>query len=359
MLTRRDVLAGLAALPTIGMAQAQEPGLADLAASHGRFFGSALTSHDLAPDDAYFQLLASQCDVFVTSWQLKWGALASSLDAEADFAPVDAILDTARGLSKKLRGHTLIWHEHAPEGLDALTNAADWDRHVLPHFQRVLGRYRNDFFHWDVVNEAINPPDGQADFMRDTPFLRMRGPDYVAEAFRLAHELAPEAKLYLNDYNICYADSWQNERRTGILRLLERLVGAGVPIHGLGLQAHLDTRFTFGEKVLSDFLDEVTAMGLEMTLTELDVREADETHGLDLTGRQQRAADEVRKVLSVALDYKAMTGVTVWGLADHHSWLRSSRNLPDNQGLPYDDQLNPTPMRAALADLFSRSPSRG
>lgn len=359
MLSRRALLAGMAALPFIGSARAGDPTLADIAASHGRFFGSALTSYDLAANDDYVKVLLAQCDVLVPEWQLKWGALAPSIDAEPDFAHVDTIVETAGRLGKTLRGHTLIWHEHMPQGLADLTRSTDWDRYVVPHFERVLGRYTDDFFHWDVVNEAIEPRDGQADFMRDTPFFRMRGADYVAEAFRLAHDLAPNAKLYLNDYNICYADSWQNDRRTGVLRLLEKLVSADVPVHGLGIQGHLDTRFTFKESVFSDFLDEIVAMGLDLTITELDVREADESDALSIAARRQRAADEVSKVLSIALDYKAMKGVTTWGLADHHSWLRSARDLPDNQGLPYDDLMSPTPMRAALADLFSRSPTRG
>lgn len=365
MLSRRALLAGLAglagvaALPMIGMFLAANRSLAEAAAGRGRFFGSALTSSDLAANDAYSQVLIDQCDVLVPEWQLKWGALAKSIEAPANFAQVDAIVQTARSLGKKMRGHTLIWHEHMPQGLADLTQGADWDRYVVPHFNQLLSRYADDFFHWDVVNEAIEPRDGQPGFMRDTPFYRMLGPDYVAEAFRLAHNLAPNAKLYLNDYNICYADSWQNDRRAGVLRLLEKLVTAGVPVHGFGIQGHLDTRFSFNDRVFADFLDAVTDMGLELAITELDVREADDPGGLTIAARQQRAADEVSKVLSIALDYKAVSGVTTWGLADKRSWLRSARDLPDNQGLPYDDLLTPTPMRAALADLFSRSPTRG
>jgi len=180
----------------------------------------------------------------------------------------------------------------------------------------------------------------------------------VAEAFRLAAEAAPNARLYLNDYDVTYDESWQEKRRTGVLRLLESLLTAGVPIHGFGLQSHLNTKYAFSEKVYRRFIAELEAMGLEVAITELDVREADTAGNRDVAARRQRAADEVDKVLGIALDSPAVTGVVTWGLSDSHSWLRAARQLPDNQGLPYDDTSSPTPMRMTLAKLFANARTR-
>jgi endo-1,4-beta-xylanase len=66
----------------------------------------------------------------------------------------------------------------------------------------------------------------------------------------------------------------------------------------------------------------------------------------------------VERVLAVALDNAALTGVVTWGLADSQSWLRSTWSIPDNQGLPYDDGLEPTPMRTTLAAHFASARPR-
>ena len=361
MLTRRTLLAGTSGLMLAkghGRAAARVESLAHLAARSGRFFGSSLTSSDVDGNGAYAALLEAECNVWVPEWQLKWGALASERSGKPDFRAVDAIVAAAQRHGKAVRGHTLLWHEHLPVGVETLSTSRDWSNVIVPHILDVATHYRGRIFQWDVVNEAIEPEDGNADLMRQTPFYRMLGADYVAEAFRLAHEAAPDARLYLNDYAVCYAERYQERRRTGVLRLLERLLGQGVPVHGFGIQGHLDTRRHFDADVFQRFLRELEGLGLELAITELDVREADNADGLDISGRQKRAADEVRKVLSVALDSPALTGVVTWALADHESWLRKKGDIPDNQGLPYDDRLRPTPMRGALAQLFAAARPR-
>ncbi len=359
--TRRGFMtaAAAAALAAATPARGQGPSLATLAARSGRFFGAALSASAFSPAKAaYRHLLEEECSVWVPEWQLKWAALVHDPQDAPDFTAADKIAAAAREGGKRLRGHTLIWHEQLPPWVEALETRADWDRFVAPHIEAASGHYRDTIFQWDVVNEPMKPEDGGADGMRRTPFYRMLGADYVAEAFRLAHEAAPEARLYLNEYDLCYAESWQERRRTDLLNLLERLLGQGVPVHGLGIQGHLNTGHTFREKTFANFLRTVEAMGLEIAVTELDVREADNAGKAGLAERRERAAAEVRKVISVALDNPALTGLVTWGLADSESWLRKSRPIPDNQGLPYDDRLRPAPMRATLAALFAAAPER-
>lgn len=363
--SRRAVLAGSACLlagagtaAAEGVAASSGPGLGELAARSGRFFGTAVTSTALAAADAYADLLDRECSVWVPEWQLKWGALVGDPADAPAYGPVDAIVAAARRRGKRLRGHTLIWHEHLPERVRGLSGRGDWDRIVAPHILAVAGRYRDAFFQWDVVNEAVEPRDGGGDLMRRSPFYAMRGPDYVADAFALARRAAPEGRLYLCDYGVCYAEGWQEARRTGVLRLLERLRAAGAPVDGFAIQGHLDVRQRFDERIFRRFIAELEGLGLELAISELDVREADGDGGRSLAERRQRAADEVAKVLAVALDSPALTGVVTWGLADDHSWLRKTRPIPDNQGLPYDDGLAPTAMRSQIAALLMAARSR-
>ena len=359
--SRRSLLAACAGLSFAGPALSAERrvALGEVAARSGRYFGSAISHADIMDGSEHVGLFDEECSVWVPAWEMKWGALVKALGGATDFRAADAIVDGAKRNGKRLRGHTLIWHEHLPAGVEGLSTAADWKRFVAPHITAVAGRYRDAIFEWDVVNEAIEPYDDGADLMRRTPFYAMLGPDYVAEAFRLAADAAPSARLYLNDDHLYYAEDWQERRRTGVLRLLDRLIKAGVPVHGFGMQCHLDTRLRFDERVFHRFLESLEGLGLTISVTELDVTEAPDAAGRPIATRRRRAAAEVAKVLSVALDSPALAGVVTWGLSDADSWLRRrSPDMADNQGLPFDDAYRPAPMRDTLASLFASTRSR-
>lgn len=352
MLSRRDVLASCFLVPAV-MAFAAPAGLGAVAARSGRYFGSAVTTGNVAAESPLLAVLKRECSVWVPEWQLKWGSLAPMLADVPDFSAPDALVRAAKNAGKRSRGHTLIWHEHLPAGVDTLSGPEDWDKFVAPHIRSVAGHFGTSIFEWDVVNEAINPYDGGADLMRRTPFYRMLGPDYVAEAFRLAAEAAPKARLYLNEDHLYYDDAENEGRRIGMLKLLERLVATKAPVHALGLQGHLDLSRRFVPRLFERFLDEVNGLGLDVAVTELDVREDEEAKRLPFAKRRRRAADEVTRVLEPVFERTKLRGVTTWGLSDADSWLRKMENGADNQGLPYDDVMRPTPMRDVLASLFS------
>src|SRR5262245_62760010 len=106
---------------------------------------------------------------------------------------------------------------------------SDWPI-VASHIATMLKRYSGDsFIQWDVLNEVIEPKDNRDDGLRNSPFLRAFGPDYMSKALIAAHERAPRMQLYLNDYGLDYDAPVNTARRTVLLRLLERLKRANVP----------------------------------------------------------------------------------------------------------------------------------
>jgi endo-1,4-beta-xylanase len=88
------------------------------------------------------------------------------------------------------------------------------------HVAATVGRYRGRVRAWDVVNEAI--ADDRAG-LRDTVYLRKLGPEYVAEAFALAHEADPGALLIYNDYG----GEGLNRKSDDVYALVDH--GIGVP----------------------------------------------------------------------------------------------------------------------------------
>src|SRR5262249_26554652 len=128
------------------------------------------------------------------------------------------------GLNNKmyLVGHTLVWHSQTPQWVfagknppppGATSSTAGSGPYTAPrasreellqrmrdHIHVVVGRYKGKVKVWDVVNEAI--ADGGTTVLRQSPWLEIIGPDFIAKAFQYAHEADPDAILRYNDYGL-------------------------------------------------------------------------------------------------------------------------------------------------------------
>jgi endo-1,4-beta-xylanase len=106
---------------------------------------------------------------------------------------------------------------------------------------------------------------------------------------------------------------------------------------------------------LRDMTQRLIDQGLEITITELDVKESS-FHG-PAVERDQKVADETRRYLETMLDFPEVRGVVTWGLSDRFSWLseppqRLHADAPPNRGLPYDTDYRPKAMYHALSDAL-------
>jgi endo-1,4-beta-xylanase len=126
-----------------------------------------------------------------------------SLHPEPDrftFDAADRYVAFGRDRRMAVIGHNLVWHSQTPrwvwDGPDsALADRATMLARMRTHIMTVVGRYAGRIRGWDVVNEALNE-DGT---LRDSPWRRGIGDDYIARAFEFANEADPKAELYYND----------------------------------------------------------------------------------------------------------------------------------------------------------------
>lgn len=348
MTTRRSILAAMGLAPVLAATGAGAHSaffaptgtLREAAERRGRYFGAALRPEFLS-DERLRRAVLGDCGSLTPEIHLKWDALRPTPD-QWTTQPVEELLDFAARHDLTVRGHALLWPQSTPAWAARDIGRQGWSV-IEAHFDGVFARFGDRIHDWDVVNEPVGDDGG----LRPNLFHRAVGPDYVERALRAARERSATARLVVNDYGLEYDNPVEARRREGLLALVRDLRRQGAPLDAVGLQAHLDlSKGPLKAEILKPFLRRLADEGVEILITELDVKEAALDGGA--AARDQRVSDAVDRYLELALAEPAVKGVTTWGLSDRHSWLQSDGAADLNRGLPYDAALNPKPMRDAI-----------
>lgn len=241
----------------------------------------------------------------------------------------DSIIAFAERNHLRVRGHNLCWHEQTPAWMFVDKNGDQVSKDTLlqrlkSHIFTVVDRYKEAVYAWDVVNEAID--DDSTKFLRDSKWYRICGEDFIDSAFVWAHEADPKAQLFYNDYNVV-----RPEKRDRVYKLLKGLLAKGIPVTGIGIQAHWSV-YEPAQEELETAIKMFASLGLKIQFTEVDIsvypweknrraRKAneDDTYTDVLKARQ---AEEYRMVFNVFRKYKKyINGVTFWNVSDKDTWL--------------------------------------
>jgi endo-1,4-beta-xylanase len=305
-------------------------------------------------------IVVSEFNAIAPENVLKWESVHPRPGTNGyNFAAADAYVAFGERHHLLIVGHTLAWHNQTPAWVFqgdggrplAGTNAAD--RALLlarlqDHIQTVVGRYRGRIKIWDVVNEALNDSGDPADtnLLRQTsPWVRILGEEFIAQAFTWAHVADPDAVLRYNDYAI------ENEpKRRRVMTLIQRLQARQVPVMVIGSQTHANLIWPSPE--LEDAaLTDLERLGLPIHITELDVdaSKADQQvqsadilqpdrsgNGGLAAGADQKLTDQYGRLFRVFLKHRQHIGlVTFWGLTDRDSWRSWGHPLLfDREGRP-------------------------
>ena len=351
VLSRRAFLASAAALAVSPPAFADDLPLRQRAARQGLAYGvCAATQH--FSDTSFVQALSRETGILVPEWEGKRGRI-ERLHGQYDFSAADRLVGFAQNHGMESRGHALVWHISNPAWLgEALDSPHPPETLLTDYITATARHYRGKVQSWDVVNEAINTEDDRPDGLRANQWLKAFGPGYMDTAYHAAHAADSQALLVYNDYGLETAGAWQDKRRRTALALLDGMRNRGVPCGALGIQAHLKAYSqNFDERIFSDFLSQVAAMGYKILITELDI--SDEGGPSAPTQRDQKAAQLTKQFLDVALDQHATTTIITWGLSDRYTWLSGNQ-----RPLPLDQNLHRKPMWHAIAAALDAAPAR-
>ena len=288
----------------------------------------------------------------------------------------------------KVRGHVLVWHSQTPEWFfhedydktkpyvdkDTMNKRLEWYIcTVLTHFTGEDSKYKDMFYGWDVVNEAIS--DATCTYRSDAenPNEKLsedrhgsnsswwhvyESNEFIINAFKYANKYAPaDLELYYNDYNDANLDKVQ-----GIVKLLQAVKdeegepGVGTRISAMGMQAHYGMDNPSANNIEAAIKAYCKVVG-HVQMTEVDISASSDYKGDE---SQKDAENEKLKkrynmlVFAIGAASKKedvnFDGITFWGTVDHYSWLQSRSNVGggNTSGLPqmpllFDENYEPKP----------------
>lgn len=299
--------------------------------------GTAVDVAALEQEADYRRVLTAQFNAVTPENEMKWSVIHPEPD-RYDFTAADRLVAFAGKHRMTVRGHALAWHSQNPAWLEnAELTREQAIVELRDHIHTVVGRYRGRVAQWDVVNEAMATSDSYS----DSPWMRAIGPDYIAMAFRFAHEADPSAKLYYNDFDV---GGYPGSKAPGILELVRRLVREGAPIDGVGMQFHAapgvhDIDFAG----VADQMQAVRALGLDYAITEYDYALTLPASQADLE-EQGKVTRRLAETCLAAPNCRTFIG---WGFTDRHSWVPSV--FPDRgKATLFDEQLRRKPAFGGL-----------
>ena len=312
--------------------------LRSIADSLDFYIGMATSS-----ESPYLEQIATEFNSIVAENEFKPNQLLRNpTNWEFDFTKADQLLDYALTNNLRVRGHTLIWgkfpgrtypkewNEMVNESID---NVNELKGIIEKYVEEVMGHFKGRISSWDVINE---PMGGES--LYPSLFTNILGEKYIDIVFHAAHKADPDCKLYLNEA----VNDYNDPSGQAFLALLKRLLDRGVPIHGVGLQTHhLFSLHNTTE--LADYIDQISQMGLEVEITELDVR-------LLLFHNAERPyeaqGEQFRKIVDICTQASNCKGVTLWGMSDKNNWMDAippfSWKSPNAPNI-YDEDMNRKP----------------
>ena len=332
----------------------------------GKHFNAVTIGNELKPDALFGYSNGSHTKLQTITFNGQ-----SLVVPTLDYSRADEILDKLLKWNAanpenqiKVKGHVLVWHAQTPEwffreNYVVGNNADGTPNYVSPEvmnlrlewyiktvFEHYLGEdspYKDLFYSWDVVNEAVadgsggyrtnkisssEDPNADTHSKNSSWWAVYQSNEFIINAFKYANMYAPaHIELYYNDYNEC-----DNSKVKGIVQLLTDVKAAeGTRIDGMGMQGHYNM-YNPSTKAIEAAIRAYTAVVDKVVFSELDLKAiGDISSEMNLQNEYALQAERYHNIYQLLLKLHKegvnIGGITWWGTVDHHSWLQTSSSV--------------------------------
>jgi GH35 family endo-1,4-beta-xylanase len=298
---------------------------------HEFLFGTAIPNSLVTEDSTamspenkkmFIKTLKENFNYAVHENALKWYDCEKEENV-VDYSVADKIWELCNSLNIPMRGHCIFWgkDKYTMNWLKNLDNdklRAAVIRRALSVTKHFKGRI-NEF---DLNNEMIN-----GDFFR-----RRLGYGIINEMALLAKSGNPDAVLFVNDYGIL-TDGGFNAS-TYVMQI-RNLIANGVPIGGIGCQAHPSTFIMspMSPEHVQRTLDTLAKFNLPIKITE----------ALFITESEKAKAQELRNIFPIYFAHPNVEAILVWGFWEGDIWKPSASM--------WKKDWTPNPIASAYRDL--------
>jgi endo-1,4-beta-xylanase len=307
--------------------------------SHEFWFGCAI-SNGLAGNTwsentlrQYKEKFLENFNSAVTENAVKWGNMEPR-KGEINYSVIDAILNWTDENHIPLRGHNLFWGipQFVQPWVKELDDA-ELKQTLQDRAETVTSRYRGRFAEYDLNNEMVH-----GNYYEDR-----LGPGITLMMAQWAHNGDPDAKLFLNDYDIL-----TGRRLSDYMAQIRKFLKEGVPIAGIGVQGHLHSD-TFDREALRTALDSLAIFHLPIRITEFNMpgQRSKYYNNRNIVMTQQEEEHKAQEIIDyyrICFAHPAVKGILMWGFWEGANWIPVSSL--------YRRDWSPTPAAAAYHNLI-------
>nr|WKN39868.1 endo-1,4-beta-xylanase [Tunicatimonas sp. TK19036] len=301
----------------------------------GAAIGNGLANGSMSADDLrqYKEKFLENFNAAVTENAVKWPNMEPQ-KGQVNYQVVDGILRWTEENNIPLRAHNLFW------GISKFVQpwVKELDdqelRQTLQHrAETITRRYQGRFAEYDLNNEMIH----------GNYYEERLGPDITKLMTQWAHNGDPDARLFLNDYDILTGNKLPE-----YMAQIRDLLKQGVPIAGIGVQGHLHD-VTFDRQQLKSALDSLATFDLPIRITEFNMpgqrSKFLDDRDLEMTAEEAEAnAKEMVDYYTICFAHPAVDGILMWGFWEGANWIPASSM--------YKRDWTPTPLAKAYQNLI-------
>ena len=279
---------------------------------------SAFSNARMTPEnlERYKQEILENFNAAVMENETKWPQWSVVANRPATIKVIDWLRDNG----VQVRGHNLVWpswnNSNVKEAVEAKGNPPQLAKVILDHIAETTRELRGKFVDWDVINETFTNHD----------FMDILGRQVMVDWFKAARAGDPEAKLYINDFNIIEGDD--KAHQDDYAATIKYLIDAGAPLDGIGLQSHFPSRVT-GMDDLIKRVERFAAFGKELEVTEFDINTSDD-------GTQ---ADYTRDFMTYMFSNPSVKAFVLWGFWEGAHWIPSGAMVRRDWSLKPNGQV--------------------